>query len=202
MESFTIELVSNASAKIYPDNALNSFTKFVTEQLNLDGQWEGAFSEKSYQSMYQNVSAGKFKFFDTKLSNSSDYYYLEPSLFHSITDIVEATNMLFQERHNHTDTSIALKVFRRSQKVGIHPANEGSDLALFSTDIFGNNDGNASAVMLRGKVPHKQVFAYDLDPKHSLMIYTDSIEYNFVGEQRLHCCSAFPLFPSWNLGTL
>ena len=67
MESFTIELVSNASAQLFPDNTLSSFTNFLTEQLNLDGQWEVAISEKSYPSMYQNVTEGKFMFFDTKL---------------------------------------------------------------------------------------------------------------------------------------
>ena len=72
MESFTIELVSNASAQIFPDNILSSFTDFLPEQLNLDGQWEVAISEMSYPSMYQNVTEGKFMFFDRKLSKSSE----------------------------------------------------------------------------------------------------------------------------------
>ena len=38
MESFTIELVSNASAHLIRDNTLSSFTNFLSEQLNLDGQ--------------------------------------------------------------------------------------------------------------------------------------------------------------------
>ena len=42
MESFTIELVSNASAQLFPDNTLSSFTNFLPEQLNLDRQWEVA----------------------------------------------------------------------------------------------------------------------------------------------------------------
>ena len=42
-------------------------------------------------------------FFDAKLSNSSDQYYFEPSLYHSITDIVEAMNTLIQEKQSHKD---------------------------------------------------------------------------------------------------
>ena len=42
MDSFTIELVSNASAQIIPDNTLKPFTNFIPEQLNLEGQWEVA----------------------------------------------------------------------------------------------------------------------------------------------------------------
>ena len=37
-ESFTMKLVSNASAQLFPDNTLSSFTNFLPEQLNLEGQ--------------------------------------------------------------------------------------------------------------------------------------------------------------------
>ena len=120
MESFTIELVSNASAQLFPDNTLSSFTIFLPEQLNLDGQWEVAISEISYPSMYQNVTEGKIMFFDKKLSKSSEFYYLEPGLYPSITDIIEAMNILIQERHNHSENCIKVKVSRRTQKVEIH----------------------------------------------------------------------------------
>ena len=58
MESFTIELISNASAHLFPDNTLSSFTNFLPEQLNLEGQWEVGISEIPYASMYQNVRGG------------------------------------------------------------------------------------------------------------------------------------------------
>ena len=165
MESFTKELVSNASAQLFPDNTLSSFTNFLPEQLNLEGQWEVATSEISYPSMYKNVTEGKFMFFDKKLSKSSEFYYLEPGLYPSITDIVEAMNTLIQERHNHSENCVTVKVSRRTQKVEIYLANEGSGLAFFSTDlghIFGSNVGNEFGVMLRGKGVHKPEFAYDI----------------------------------------
>ena len=56
MASFTIELVSNASGELFPHNTLSSFTNFLPEQLNLEGQWEVAISEVSYPSMYQNIT--------------------------------------------------------------------------------------------------------------------------------------------------
>ena len=103
MESFTIELVSNESAQLFPDKTLSSFTNFLPEQLNLDGQWEVTISEISYPSMYQKVTKGKFIFFDKKLSKSSDFYYLQLGIYPSVTDIVEAMNILNQERHNHSE---------------------------------------------------------------------------------------------------
>ena len=90
MDSFTIELVSNASSELFPDNTLSSFTNFLPEQVILYGQWEVAISEISYPSMYQNVTEGKFLFYNETLSKTKDFYYLEPGLYPSITDIVEA----------------------------------------------------------------------------------------------------------------
>ena len=195
MESFTIELVSNASAQLFPDNTLSSFTNFLSEQLNLDGQWEVAISEISYPSMYQNVTEGKFMFFDKKLSKSSEFNYLEPGLYPSITDIVEAMNIRIQERHNHSENCIKVKVSRKTQKVEIYLANEASGLAFFSTDlgqIFGSNVGNELGVMLRGKGPHKAEFAYDIVRIHSLKIYTNLIEYNIVGDTKAPLLRCFP----------
>ena len=130
------------------------FYKLLPEQLNLEGQWEVATSEISYPSMYKNVTEGKFMFFDKKLSKSSEFYYLESSLYPSITDIVEAMNTLIQERHNHSENCVTVKVSRRTQKVEIYLANEGSGLAFFSTDlghIFGQymNHQTLSNLQLR-----------------------------------------------------
>ena len=154
MKSFTKELVSNASAQLFLDNTLSSFTNFLPEQLKLEGQCEVAISERPYPSMYKNVTEGKFRFFDKKLSKSSEFYYLEPGLYSSTTNFVEAMNTLIQERHNHSENCVTVKVSRRTQNVEIYLANEGSGLAFFSTDlehIFGSNVGNDLGVMLRGK---------------------------------------------------
>ena len=101
------------------------FYKFLPEQLNLEGQWEFAFSEISYPSRYQNVIEEKFMFFDKKLPKWSDFYSLEPGLYPSIMDIVEAMNTLIQERHNHSEICIKNNVSRRTQKVEFYLASEG-----------------------------------------------------------------------------
>ena len=154
MDSFTIELVSNASAELFPNNTLSSFTNFLPEQLNLEGQWEVATSEISYPSMYPNITQGKIKFFDEKFSKYTSIYSLEAGLYISITDIVEAMNRLIQERNNHNETCITVKTSRRTQKVVIVLATDSSGLAFCSTDlghIFGNNVGNEFGVLMIGK---------------------------------------------------
>ena len=64
-----MELVSNASALLFPANTLSSFTNFLPEQLNLEGQWEVAFSEVSYPSMYQNVTGENLCFLTRNLNS-------------------------------------------------------------------------------------------------------------------------------------
>ena len=195
MDSFTIELVSNAFGEVFPDNTLSSCTNFLPEQVNLEEQWEVAISEISYPSMYQNITKGKFKFFDEKLSKSTSTSNLEPGLYTSITNIVEAMNTLIQERNNHNETCITVKVSRRSQKVVIILANDTSGLAFCSTDlghIFGNKVGNEFGVLMIGKGPHEPEFAYDIVRIHSLMIYSDLVEYDIVGDTKVPLLRCFP----------
>ena len=195
MDSLTIELVSNASSQLFPNNTLSSFTNFLPEQVNLDGQWEVAISEISYPSMYQNFTEGKVMFYDEKLSKTTEAYYLEPGLYSSITDIVEAMNTLIQERNNHRDTCITIKVSRVTQKVKFYPENEESSLAVFSTDlgqIFGGVVRNDSGIPMSGKGPHEPTFAHDIVRIHSLMIYTDIVEYIIVGDTKAHLLRCFP----------
>ena len=186
-------------------NTLSSFTNFLPEQPNLDGQREVAISEISYPSRYQNATEGKFMLFDRKLSKSSEFYYLELGLYPSFTDIVEAMNILIQERHNHSESSIKVKVSRKTQKVEIYLANEASGLAFFSTHlghIFRSNVGNEFGVMLRRKRPHKPKFAYDIVRIHSLMIYTDLIEYNIVGDTKTPLLRCFLFISKLKSGDL
>ena len=205
MDSLTIELVSNASGELFPNNTLSSFTNFLPEQVNLEGQWEVAFSEISYPSMYQNITEGKFKFFDQKLSKTTSTYNLEPGLYTSITDIVEAMNTLIQERNNHHETCIAVKVSRKTQKVVILLANDTSGLAFCSTDlghIFGNNVGNEFGVLMIGKGPHEPEFAYDIVRIHSLKIYSNLVEYSIVGDTKAPLLRCFPFISKLKEGDI
>ena len=61
-------------------------------------------------------------FCDEKLSKTTEAYYLEPGLYSSRTDIVEAMNIITQERNNHRDTCIITKVSRVMQKVKVYLA--------------------------------------------------------------------------------
>ena len=138
---------------------------------------------------------GKLKFFDEKHSKSTSTYSIEPRLYTSITDIMEAMNTFLQERNNHNETCITVKVSRRTQKVDFMLANDGSGIAFCSTDLghfFGSNVGNEFEVLMIGKGPHEPEFAYDIVRIHSQMIYSDIVEYNIVGDTKASLLRCFP----------
>ena len=98
MNSFTLELNSDASAELNPYNPFSPLPIFFQEQLNLEGQRDVALPEKFYRLLYQKVTKGKFMFFDEKFSKYSEVHYTQLGLYLSITKLVEAMNTLSQER--------------------------------------------------------------------------------------------------------
>ena len=78
-------------------------------------------------------NGGKFQVFDEKLAKSRTTCNLEPGVYTSITDIVEAINTIIQERNNHNEICKTVKIFRGTQKVVIMLANDTCGLAFCST---------------------------------------------------------------------
>ena len=77
----------------------------------------------------------------------------------------------------------------------MYVANEESGLAIFSTDsgqILGGDVRNDSGILMCGKGSHLPTFAYDIVRIHSLMIYTDIVEYNIVGDTKAPLLRCFP----------
>ena len=130
---------------------------------------------------------------------------LELGLYPSITDIVEAMNILIQERHIHSENCMKVKLSRKTQKVEFYLANEASGLAFFSMDlghIFGSNVGNKFEVMLGVKGPHEPKFAYDIVRIHSLTIYTNLIGYNIVGDTKVPLLRCFSFISKLKSGDI
>ena len=62
----------------------------------MKGEWEVAFSEKPYPSLYQNVTEGKFTIVDGRESSEEKRknvpMHIEPAMYPSIVEIVVAMN--------------------------------------------------------------------------------------------------------------
>ena len=142
MDSFTIELVSNASFNCYPNNSLSSFTNFLPEQIHLKGEWEVAISEISYPSLYQDVTEGKFTFVDGRESPEEKRkiqpMHVEPGLYPSIVDIVVAMNDKVRKRigaQKYKYNGIYVSVDKITQKVAIHLPEDQSVFIIQSADF-------------------------------------------------------------------
>ena len=114
-------------------------------------------------------------------------------------------NTFIQERQNRSENCITVKVARRTRKVKIYIANEGSGLAFFITDlghIFGSNVGNEFGVKFRGKGPHKPEIAYEIVRIHSLMIYRGLIEYTIAGDTKVPLLRCLPFISKLKSGDI
>ena len=107
-------MVSNASAQLFPDNTLSSFTNFLPEQLNLEGQREVAISKITLPINVPKCYGAKNYVFRQEILKVIRILLLGTWSFSSITDIVEASIILIQERHNHSENCIKVKVTRRT----------------------------------------------------------------------------------------
>ena len=126
-------------------------------------------------------------FFDEKLSKSKTTYNLDPGRYISFRDIVAAMKMPNQVKNNKNKNCITAKVSSRTQKVVIMLANDTPGLAFCNTDLghlFGYNVGNEFGALMTRKGPHEPEFAYEIVRIHSLMIYSDLVEYNIVGDTK------------------
>ena len=84
-------------------------------------------------------------------------------------------------------------------------ANEESSLAIFSTDlghIFGGDVRNDLGIFMRGKSSHEPTFVYDFVRIPPLMIYSDIVEYNTVGDTKSPLLRCFPFKSKLKFGDI
>ena len=114
-------------------------------------------------------------------------------------------NTLIQERNNHRYTCITIKVSRVTQNVKLYLANEESRVAILSADlglISGGDMRNDFGILMFGKGSHEPTFAYDIVRIHSLMIYTDIVEYSIVGDTKAPLLCCFPFISQLKFGDI
>ena len=115
----------------------------------------------------------------------------------------------WSNEHSHWRETQSLQKLYHSLSVSMNAnvesylLDEGSGLAFFSTDlghIFGSFVDKEIGLLLRGKGRHKPDFGYDIVHIHSLMIYTDLIEYNIVSDTKAPLLRCFTFISKLNSG--
>ena len=104
-------------------------------------------------------------------------------------------NTFIQEKNNHNETCITVKVSRRSHKVVIILANDTSGLAFCSTDLghfFGNKVGNQFGVLMKKRSSSTTICLRHCSFPFVLMVYSDLVEYSIVGDTKAQLLRRFP----------
>ena len=104
-------------------------------------------------------------------------------------------NLLIQQKNNQNENCITVKVSRGTHKIELSLISDDSSLAIFSKDlgnISDGGDGDDKGILMRGKGPHEPKFAYNIVRVHSIMTYTDIVEYNIVGDTKASLLRCFP----------
>lgn len=192
-----MELVSNASSSIYPDNTLASFTNFLPEQLFLDGDWEVALLEITYPALYNNITDGKFWYVpqsptSNKRKNeaSSEPVSILPGLYLSLDEIFQSVNDALRLR-NRQSADLKWKVDSITRHCEIELASENSQLVFGSQDLC-SILGFSKGVWFNSKGPHKSEFPIDILRFHSVMVYTDIVEFSIIGDTKAPILRCFP----------
>ena len=188
MDSMCIDLVSNASMNVFKNNTLSSFTNILPEQIDLEGTWEVALSEISYPAMYLNVTDGRFRYKDGADDTNLDIMEIPTGFYASITQILDKMREKIKEEHS--DDDFLWEIDEISSKLKISLAAAGA-LNIISPDLA-HILGFPTSVLLRWKGPHFSTYPVDLLRIHSVMVYTDIIEYGIVGDTMAPVLRCFP----------
>ena len=191
MNSFIIDLVSNASTDIYPSNSLSSFTNFLPDQINLEGDWEVALLEASHPTLYYNISDGRFRYKQNENDNDMTLLQIPAGMYHSLNDILGAMRQSARASSSMKEIDFKWRINSISQRVEISLPNAGAGLDVKSPDLA-HILGFPMSVLLLGKGPHISQYPIDIVRIHSLMIYTDIIEHGIVGNTKVPLLRSFP----------
>ena len=204
MDNFIVELVSNASSSIYPDNTLASFTNFLPEQLYLDGDWEVALLEITYPALYNNITEGKFWYVPQRstskksnneetreaLNESYESVTILPGMYLSLDEIFQSMNDALRLR-NRQSVELKWKVDSITRHCEIELASDKSQLVFASQDLC-SILGFSQSVWFSSKGPHRSEFPIDILRFHSVMVYTDIVEFSIIGDTKAPILRCFP----------
>ena len=90
-------------------------------------------------------------------------------------------------------------------KIEVYLPRRESSLAICSTDLghtFGGDVQNDLGTLMRGKCLHKPKFAEGIVLIFSLMIYTDIVEFYFVGKTKTPFLRCFPFISKLKSGDI
>ena len=198
--SFIIELVSNASTEIYPDNTLSSFTNFLPEQVTLDddSEWEVAVMEISHPTRYNNIVDGHIRYVHQYNEGSPVHEFKIPAGFYpSIHDVVK---VISDEIDDFNNANVYFNVNDLNGKLLFFWESKDSRLNLASPDVA-HIMGYSNPCVIPPSQKESNL-PVDIQRIHTIMIYTDIIEHGIIGNAKAPILRCFPFMPRIRNGDL
>ena len=208
MTSFLIELVSNGSIDVYPENSLSSFTNFLPEQINLgEDEWEVALMEIGYPAWYNSVTEGHLRY---KPDTSQKGFYdinLPKGLYRSINQVMYEINRQMGRlaTENENCPAVELEYDNFSGKIRFLWNREGEEypwnkdgekrsgyIHIASRDLA-SILGFQDVTLISSSKTFEAPFPADIQRIHSIMIYTDLIEHSIIGNAKAPILRCFPM---------
>lgn len=189
MNSFTVELVSNASCRYFPTNSLSSFTNVFPESFDLEGEWEVALTEMSFPNMYQNITNGNYFL---RYPDGNAYFTLRSGRYSSVQEVIDEMNFQVEMCLKLKKSVINATFDPRNLSISFTLPSEKYSLRVLDDDLA-NVLGLQKEFPYDGKGKHYSRMSTDLARFHSLMVYCDIVDDNVVGDVRAPLLRSFPL---------
>ena len=221
---FIVNLVSNASMTLYPNNKLSSFTTLLPgggihlqHPVTDAGYWEVAMLDLSHPTSFKNITEGQYGVSSNKLAGPMYYQNLTAGSYQSVGQILDVIHMeikalyksefgleninFFTYRQNDVTRRVEIKI----HEPGGHLVFRSADLqAVLGYTALESENAIAEVVVPESdKVPgHPDpsrdgwiVGSYpsDIQRLHTIMLYTDIIEHQIVGDTTAPLLRVVPL---------
>ena len=236
---FVVNLVSNASTDVYPNNVISSFTTQLpgngihledTTGNGNNGSWEVALLEISYPAKFHNVVNGKYTYNSDYLRDNDNPFELEvpKGQYNTVSEILRIMAAQVKQIYTkyHDGSILTRYAWELSQYepfeytldelsgvLSIKLNSRYARITLLSTDlrvILG------MPYIIDPDVPHhivtgtivdaskwtKADYPVDIQKLHSVMIYTDIIEHQIIGDTLAPLLRVVPIITKYRGGSI
>ena len=207
-QTFTINLVSNASMQVFAENTMAEFTTLLPHRIELAaGDWEVALLEASWPVKVKNITSASFTFsqFDktTKTPTRPQHNQTIPDGYYPNVDILMTKLLQTVYKRNDQNYPVSWKVDLVSEKIEIYfNSQEIGDqfLLLFKSSDLSNTLGITNTICCTMAEQLEKGYAvqgtYPVDlqgGRHTMFLYCDLIQNEILGDAQTALLRAIPL---------
>ena len=202
-DEFTIDLISNASIKIFNENTIASFRNQLSQPIHLQGEWQVALTSLSFPSNINNVDSAEIVVYKASMTDqiesnnrSGQLRKIRAGIYNSwedlVSEIVRITKLKHFDRKFDVITQKLTLTFGKNEGLSFQD-NEIPSILAFK----GLPDPSHSGFVHIGykknvengnpNAPNRHLAKFPVDIRcgsQLIFVYIDIIEYQHVGDSR------------------